>query len=256
VIWIQQADKLKKNIQEKLEVFFPRRIPSLYLILSASGWQKNTSFFKAVDKDGIVLEFAELKPWEKEKRLAEWVNKQAAAERKLISYQVCQSLVKQIGLDQSLIEQELKKLICFCGEKKEITGQDVDAICTRQSVDSVWLLGEAIFCRDAVAALRTAMALLEEQALLPLLRQMRSQFQTEYQVCLLLAQGKQAQDIAQEFPYMKGQILERHVRQARQYGLEAFKRGLIALDTAESRVKNSSIDDKLLLELLIMQLIH
>ena len=107
--------------------------------------------------------------------------------------------------------------------------------------------GEAIFCRDAAAALRIAMALLEEQALLPLLRQMRSQFQTEYQVCLLLVQGKHAQDIAQEFPYMKGQILERHMWQARQYGLEAFKRGLIALDIAESRVKNSSIDDKLLL---------
>ena len=55
VIWIQQADKLKKNIQEKLEVFFPRRIPSLYLILSASGWQKIPLFLKQSIKMALFL---------------------------------------------------------------------------------------------------------------------------------------------------------------------------------------------------------
>jgi DNA polymerase-3 subunit delta len=53
---------------------------------------------------------------------------------------------------------------------------------------------------------------------------------------------------------MKGQILERHIQQAQHYGLEAFKKGLLAIDESEMRAKNSSVDEKILLELLMMQL--
>ncbi len=255
VICIQQADKLKKSLQEELEKSFTRPLPAQYLILSAAGWNKNTSFYKAAEKAGIVLELAEIKPWEKEKRLAEWVNKQATAARKLMSFQVCQALVKQSGADPAMLAQELDKLICYCGEKKEITVQDVEAICTRQQLDSVWQLGEAIFRRDTSSALHMIHTLLMSgQALLPLLRQLRSQFQTEYQICLLLAQGKHAQDITQEFPYMKGQILERHIRQAQYYGLEACRQGLLSLDAIERLMKNSAVDDRLLAEILMMQL--
>ncbi len=255
VIWIQQAEKLKKTTQEILEKYFLRPLPSQTLLLSAPSWQKNTTFYKTVEKEGIILEFAELKPWEKEKRLAELVNKQAAAARKLISFQICQLLVKRIGIDQVLLEQEVEKLICYCGERKEITLQDVEMLCPKHQIDSVWQLGEALFRRDASAALQMAHAiLLDGQALLPLLRQIRSQFQTEYQICLLLTQGKQTSDITAEFPYMKGQILEKHVKQAQQYGLNAFKKGLLAIDATEMRAKNSAIEEKILIEILIMQL--
>jgi DNA polymerase III subunit delta len=255
VLWIQQAEKLNQAIQENLEKYFIHPLPSQFLIVSASSWKKSSSFYKMAEKEGIILEFPEVKPWEKEKQLVEWVNKQATVSRKLISYQVCQSLVKRIGNDQAILAQELEKIFCYCGEKKEITLQDVEAICPRLQSESIWQLGEALFRRDAAAALRMAHALLlEGQALLPLLRQIRSQFQTEYQICLLLAQGKQAQDIAQEFPYMKGPILDRHLLQAKQYGLDAFKRGLLAIDAAEMRSKNSSVDEKIVVELLIVQL--
>ena len=131
----------------------------------------------------------------------------------------------------------------------------MEALCHRQQVDTIWQLGEALFRRDAGASIQMVHALLMEgQPLLPLLRQIRSQFQTEYQICLLLAQGKLVSDISQEFPYLKGQILERHLHQAQQFGLESFKKGLIALDAAELRVKNSGADEKIIAELLIMQL--
>lgn len=255
VIWIEQADKLKKSIQENLEKYFAHPSSGHYLLLSCSGWQKNTSFYKAAEKEGIILDFAELKPWEKEQKLAEWLNKQATASRKLISYPVCQSLIKRIGNDQSLLKQEIEKLICYSGEKKEITLQDVEAVCPLQSVETIWQLGEALFRRDTPAALHMTSSLLAEgQSLLPLLRQIRSQFQTEIQISLLLAQGKGGAEIAQEFPYLKGQILDRHIRYAQQYGVEGFKRGLLALDATEIRVKNSSIDETILAELLILKL--
>lgn len=256
IIWIQKAEKLKSSLQENLEMYLKHPSPSQFLILSATSWNKSTSFYKTADKAGVILDFAELKPWEKEKRLIEWVSKQTTAARKLISYPVCQYLVKRIGNDQALLSQELDKLICYCSEKQEITRRDVEAICPHLQVDSIWQLGEAIFQRDSSTALQVGHSILMDgQPLLPLLRQIRSQFQNGFQISLLLSQGKQAQDIAQEFPQLKGQILEKNLQQARNYGIKAFKEGFLALEAAEMRAKNSSIDEKIILELLLMQLV-
>lgn len=255
VVCIQQFEDSKKNIQEKIEKNISHPQPSQYILLHATSWPKNSSFYKTAEKQGIVLDLVELKPWEKEKRLVAWVNKQATAARKLIPYPVCQLLVKRVGHDQGLLTQEIEKLMIYCADKKEITAQDVEAICIQEQADTIWQLGEAIFRRDTATALHIGNAfLIDGQALLPLLRQIRSQFQTELQVCLLVAQGKQGHEITQQFPYMKGQILERHLHQAQHYGLKAIKEGLLVIDETELRAKNSSTDERILLELLLCYL--
>lgn len=256
VIWIQQADKLKKELTEVIEHYLDHPNPSLYLLLTASTLTKTTHFYKKIEKTGVVLEFAELKPWEKEKKLIEWVSKQSTLARKVIPYQVCQYLVKHSHCDQGLVKQELEKLLCFVGEKKEITLQEVMAICTNTQVETIWLLGEAIFRRDPSTAIQIARGLLESgQSFFPLVRNLRTQVQTHYQICTLLALGKQASDVTQEFPYMKGQILERHLQFARQHGLEKFRTSLLTIDAIELQAKNSQVDEIFLLDLLIAKLI-
>lgn len=254
ILWIKEADKLKKGVQENLLKYLDKPDPSQTLLLSAASFLKNTNFYKAVDKAGVILDIAELKPWEKEQRLAEWLNKRAAVSRKVIAYPVCQLLVKRVGPDQTLLAQELEKLLCYIGERKEILQQDVEALCPKLHVDTIWQLGEALFRKDAAGAIPMMHSLLNEgQPLLLLLRQIRSQYQTGFQVSLLLAAGKQ-QEISQEFPYMKGQLLEKNIRQAQQYGTEAYQKGLIALDEAELRSKNSFAEEKIIAELLLFQL--
>ncbi len=255
IFWIQHADKLKKTLVDALEKYFARISSSQYLILTAPGWMKQTNFYKAVEKEGVILEIAEPKPWEKEKRLVEWATKQLSGKRKVISYQTCQALVKQTGLDSSLLAQELEKLLCYVGDRPEITSQDIIKICNYQPSDTVWQLGEAIFRRDAAASIHIVHSLLMDgQPLLPLLRQIRSQFQTQFQICLLLAQGKTAQEAVLDFPYLKGNLLDRTIQQAQRYGLESFRQGLLAIDAAEMRAKNSQVDEKLLIELLMIHL--
>lgn len=257
VIWIQQADKLKKTMQEHLEKYFLRPISSLYLIFSASTYGKQQQLYQVADQKGIILELPEIKPWEKEKKATEWVSKQATNERKTMSYQACQLLVKQIGIDYSLLSQEMEKLFNYCEEKKEISIQDVQAICSVLHCDSVFQLGEFIFKRETAKALQALQTLLMDgQVALPLLRQIRSQFQTTYQVALFIDQKKSAQEITKEFPYMKGQILDRQIQQAGAWSLQALCKGIIAIDKTEYQLKNSLANPHLLIELLIIQLIR
>lgn len=255
VIIVHQVEKLKKEELKSLEATLDRLPRTYFLILVSESLSTASTFYKKAEKSGVVLDFPDLKPWEREKRLMEWTAKQAAAYRKNMPYQAVQLLVKQIGPDPALLEQEFQKLLCYVGERKEITPQDIQAISTASHTETIWQLGEAIFMGDRKAAIHISRAMLsDDTALLSLLRQIRSQFQTEYQVCSLLNSGGGAQAVSAEFPYMRGQILENHIRMAGRYGMERFKKGLLAIDAAELKAKSSGPDPELLLELLILQL--
>lgn len=256
VILIQNAEKLSKSLMEQLENYYQNPNPSVCLIISATAINKATNFYKKGEKAGAALEFAEEKPWEKEKSLQSWVQTLATAESKKLDPQAALILIKQVGTDQSLLFQEIQKLVCYVGSRPDITAQDITAVCTQTHGENAWQLGEAIFKRDAAMALRISKGLMEEgTAVFSLLRQIRTQMQTEYQICSLLATGATPAMISEKFPYMRGQILDRHIQMAQNYGLTRFKKAMLKIDEMELLAKNSSIDPDVLAELLIVKLV-
>lgn len=255
LIVIQNADKFDKASSVKLEAYFSSPNRTVCLVLIAPTVNRATNLYKKAEKVGVILDVAEEKPWEREKSLVDWLRSTAAAIGKQIDQQTCQLLLKQLGTDQTLLHQELQKLACYVGEKPAINEKDVAAICGNVNSENAWQLGEAIFRRDALTALRISKALLMEgTAIIALLRQIRSQFQTEYQICSILTQGGTSADITQEFPYMRGQILDRHIQHARGYGMPYFKKGLLKIDETELQAKSSSADPDFLVEMLIVKL--
>ena len=164
-------------------------------------------------------------------------------------------MVKQIGTDQLLLQNELQKIICYVDSRSKIEAADIAAICTSVNTENAWQLSEAIFKRDTATALRITRALLDDgTALIALLRQIRSQFQTDFQICSMLAQGKTGADVSKEFPYMRGTILDKHLSQSHSYGMLSFKRGIMAIDKTELQAKNSGLDNTFLADMLIVTL--
>jgi DNA polymerase III subunit delta len=255
VFLINQADKLVKSSLQALEGYFASPNPAIYLILSAASINHATNFYKKAEKVGVVLEFPEEKPWEKEKTLREWIATKVAQEGKQIVPAAANALLKQIGFDQALLVQEIEKLYCYIGERKEITLEDVGEISCLVNTENIWQLGEAIFRGQVADALRIMKNLLDDgSAFLGLLRQIRSQFQTSYQICSILAAGGSGLEVTQHYPYMKGQILERNMQLAQSYGMSRFKAGMLTIDEMELKAKNSPSGDALLAELLIIKL--
>lgn len=256
ILLINQADKIEKSILEKLEEYFIHPSPLIVLIISASSISHSTNFYKKAEKHGIVLDIPEEKSWEKEKLRKEWVFSKVASEGKKIDPLACQLILKQVGTDSALLSQEIEKLFCFIGDRKEITPRDVESVCSNESQENIWQLGESIFRRDGNTSLRITKGMLEDGvALLSLIRQIRTQFQTEFQVCSLLTAGGNGTDVMKLFPYMKGQILERHMHAAQNYGMARFKKGMLEIDNTELLAKNSSVDPSLLAEMLIIKLV-
>lgn len=255
IFLIHNCEKISKSLIEKLEPYFNHLPRQTYLILSFSTLASNTNLYKKLEKQGIILDIAEEKPWEKEKSLQTWLIAEAATQRKSIDPQASQILIKQIGADKALLQQELNKLICYVGERDSITLKDISAISTGIPSDNIWQLGEAIFKKEASEALRISRGILEEgAALLSLLRQIRTQFQTELEVGCILARGGNGEDVSRRFPYMKGGILNRHLQMAQSYGVAKLKEGILQIDAAELKAKNSASDPQLLSELLMIRL--
>lgn len=254
-VHVREVDKIKKsNGLDSLQRYLNKPHPSKYLILTTNSMRKDDALYKMVEKAGIILDVPEPKPWEKEKMCVEWLIQRASQAKKKLSFAGSQHLVKHLGVDQTLLENELEKLCCYIGQRNEITIQDIDLLCTRVSVDTIWQLGEAILQRESASSLSMARRILENSELIPFIRQLRSQFQTQYQIANLLAQGKQPSDITQEFTYMKGQILDRNIHTAKTYGLTSLREGLLLLDATEWQAKNSVDSPTLLIDLLIVKL--
>lgn len=255
IVVVNNGEKLLKPAMTRFEGYFAHLNRNACLIVSAASINHSTNFYKKGEKAGVILEIAEEKPWEKEKSVGEWIRQRISEEGKAISPTAIQLIQKQAGTDLGLINGEIEKLMCYIGDRKEITIQDVGAICASVNIETGWQLGDAIFRRDASSALRITKALLQDGvAFLALLRQIRSQFQSKYQICSIMASGGSPADVAHQYPYMKGQILDKNIQAATQYGLSRFKKGMIKIDQTETQAKNSQTDEGLLAELLIVTL--
>lgn len=256
IIFVALSEKPSKSLSKALEDYCSKPSRSAYLVISSAAVNHSTNFYKNAEKSGVILEIAEEKGREKERSLIEWATAKVTAAGKKIESQACQYLLQQLGTDQATLHNELEKLLCYIGDRPTITAQDVSAICASINIETIWQLGEAIFKRDAPAALRISKAMLDDgTAFLALVRQIRNQFQTEFQVCSILANGGGSSDISRQFPYMTGFILDRHQKMAQSYGMQHFKKGMQQIDTIEVMAKNSALDHNFLAEMLIMKLV-
>jgi len=64
------------------------------------------------------------------------------------------------------------------------------------------------------------------------------------------------QQVTKVFPYLKGGLLEKKIQLVKNYGLDRFQMALVCLLEVEIKAKNSSVDSKLLLEILIAKLTY
>lgn len=251
VVVFENAHELKKEDTAKLETYFSEPDPSVFLILSSKSINRATRFYKQSEKAGVILDIEPEKPWEKEASLIEFVSSWFKREKIQLQAGVAQALVKSVNNDQGLLQHEMDKIVCYLGERQEVSHEDLQLIVAGQTVQNAWQLGDAIFSRRGGEALLISHHLLESgEPVIGLLRALRTQFQTRY-----MGATAQPEDVQARFPYLRGQMLHKQIQQARQFGADSCRKGLLLIDEAELLAKNSSLTPDILLESLIFNLV-
>jgi DNA polymerase III subunit delta len=252
---LQEVDKLKGPALQLLEHYCAHPHTALSLVMTAAAFPASSALYKHVDKEGCVLDVAALKPWEREKELVHWLIAEAQAQRKSLNQPVAQLMVQRSGMNKQWLSTELEKLICYVGERAQLTQEDIDSIGVKAQEEVIWEFCKAIFQRRAAAAACYVQELIDQEMdALALLAQLRSQFQRGLHICSLLSQGGAAHDITKAYPYLKGNLLGRTIETAQQYGAEKLRQGLVTLYKAEIACKSQVVSPEALLDSVIVKL--
>ncbi|CRX39232.1 DNA polymerase III subunit delta [Estrella lausannensis] len=254
LVVVEEADKIAKKEQERLNDWIKGSAKGACLALVSSSLRKNSALFQLVEKYGVILDVPEVKPWAKEKQAVEWILSKAEERKASLDPAAAALLVEWIGSDKDTLLMELEKLTLYTDGKRKISCKDVSALSEAVSKESVFKLAEALFNRDARKAISIQSALKREgiQAIAEI-KMLRQQFEVELQVAILASEGHD-EAIAALFPYMKGFILQQHKKQALTYGAASLRKGLIAIDKAELMLKSVPADPEMIVDKLIAEL--
>jgi DNA polymerase-3 subunit delta len=132
------------------------RWENVRLLISAGKVDKRKTFFKTLEKIGLVENFAGLSADDKDwAERAEVAARTAVRSRQQdISEEALGELVSRVGPNPRQLENEIEKLCLFAGNRKKIEFADVNAVCTRNKTARAFALGDALGDRDLPRLLR------------------------------------------------------------------------------------------------------
>lgn len=235
---IENAQDLSDKAQELVITFAKKPTPKVTLLLHATG--KN-DFAKHMR----VIEVPEVKPWDKAAKMADWVLGYLKAQGIKTSTQVAALIAATGTNDRFYLSQELEKIICYVGDKKEITLDDVQAIGALEHEETVWHLGDAFLQRDKAKAMVVLQQLLDQQVSAFLIsRQLRN---VCHQALMMLSLHQTGANVQEHFPQLRGKMFEKNFRLAEQAGSLFLTQSLIKLDSLELALKDSPFDETTLL---------
>lgn len=251
---LYDIDQLNDEALESIGSYVANPSPWAIVLMTATSFPPQSKLVKGIEKNGVVVRCKEEKPWDKEKRLAGWVAYEAREAGVTFPASLIQMFIKSV--DPACLKNELEKLICFAGEKKEITKEAIKQITCPMRQETLWQLGDAVLEGAFPKAVVIGSALLEEgMAFIQLLAHLRSQMHTGMQI-LQVYKKEGSQGVAASFPYLKGGLLEKKLSLLQHYGLFRIQTALICLFDMEVQAKNSAADPHLLLETLLTKLTH
>lgn len=213
--------------------------PDVIMIFCASNSKSIVELYQKGKKEMIALDVSEEKPWDRERRLQEWIKDEAGKVGKQISTEATTELMRNLGTDLATLDQELKKLITYVGSKATLDKKDIKAICGSRDLATGWSLAEMLVWKHPIA--------LQEKAgdlgfLFPFLGQIRYQLQLGAQIAELLGRKVTMPDLEQHFPSVRPQNLDKFIPVAARRGSAFFLKGLLRLYDFEFTAKSSSVD--------------
>ena len=239
-----------KNKTEELADYLENLPPYLVLLFSESEVDKRTKTFKAVQKAGHVVEFAE----QTEETLTRWILTRMKKEGKKITQKTMQQFLQRTGTDMSRIDNELEKLLSYCAKKEVITDQDVEAICSTQVTNQIFDMVRFVTehrQKEALDRYYDLLALKERP--MRILYLIGRQYQQLLQIGGLSREGIPQNEIASVVgvpPF----VVRKTLGLANRYGEIELQKILEELTKLEEDVKTGRLDETLSVELAIVKL--
>lgn len=238
-----------KNACPELSEYVPGLPRETILLFVESEVDKRSKLFKAVKQAGRVTELNR----QDAKTLTAWVSGMIRREKKNITNSAMNRFLEMAGDDMENISHELEKLLSYTLDKDAIELTDVEAVCTVTTESRVFDMIRAVAEKRQKQALDLYYDLLSmKEPPMRILFLIARQFNQMLQIKDLREQGFDSASIAQKTG-MAPFVVKRGLAQSEQFSKTMLKQIVEDCVNAEADVKSGRLDDRLAVEMLIVQ---
>lgn len=249
VVIYRDVDKLKEKDWEVLQPLFDSPVDTCTFILVAEKVDKRKKYFKKISEKGILVELK--RPYENQvPAWIEYISYKNGVELDKNSISLIQQLV---GGHLDEVNNELKKLSQFLGDKKKATHEDILKVVSRSRIDSIFDLTDAIGRKDKGNALVYLANLLENGqseigVMALILRHVR--------ILAALSEGKKNGLRGGQLSQKAGvpsYFLQKYMDQCRVWDDKKISKTIHALHKTDLALKSSPVSSHIWLENFILQ---
>ncbi|MCB1181633.1 MAG: DNA polymerase III subunit delta [Chlamydiia bacterium] len=253
-LFIHGVDRFPGLILEKIIDYVLSPNQWTILVFVASKLVAHSKFYIACDRCGGILHLSTKKPWEIEKETIDWLMHLAAKEGVVLKHSEAKHFIEAVGVDRLRLCKELEKVICYLGDRQEITRADIFAISSFISHETIWKLTDALFRKETVKALTISRSLLNQEiSIFLLLSTLRTQMQIPLQILSYYRSGGHPA-VGAAFPYLKGGVIEKKVQEAVSLGDSFFQKAIVRIGVADRKLRSQTTDPMQIMERLIIEL--
>lgn len=239
-----------KNAVPEMAEYLAQMPKTTVIIFVEEEVDKRNKLFKAVKNKGRVVNFER----QKADTLFRWILGILKREGKNITRSTMELFLEKTGDDMENISMELEKLLCYTMDREVITSEDVETICTTQTVNKVFAMVDAIADKQQKKALDLYYDLLTlKEAPMRILFLISRQFHILLLVKELRDQGYNGSILAEKASVPPFTV-KNYVRQAGYFTMEQLRRGINLMVETEEAVKTGKLNDTLAVELIIVQM--
>ena len=239
----------KKDETEKMSKYLDKLVDSTIIIFTESEIDKRSKLYKKVGERGYVCEFKS--PTERE--MAEWIGKLFKKEGILISNNITTAILGIVDNDMENIESEVKKLILYKMNEKEVTLDDVQTICTRSVESKIFDLVDAVGNKDSKVALNIfSNLIMMKQSPIMVISMLARQFRLLLECLELKERGVSDSEIAHKMG-QKSFIVRKISKQCANFTKSKLIDALKDCLNSDTVIKTGKMSDTLAVEVLIIK---
>ena len=239
-----------KNASLELAEYLENIPETTYFLFVENEVDKRGRLYKTVKKYGSVVEFSR----QTEDMLMRWILGILKKEQKNITRSTMELFLEKTGTDMNQIGMELEKLLSYTMGREVITAEDVEAICTSQTVNKIFEMISAMAEKNQRKALDLYYDLLAlKEAPMRILYLIARQFNQIMLISELNEQGLGREAIAEKLG-IQSFIVRNGIRYARSFSAEQLRYAVETAVQTETDVKTGKLDEKLAVELVIVEM--
>ena len=238
-----------KSSNDELAIYIKNMPDYLIIIFVEEQIDKRNKLYKSVSETGYVSEMNA----QPVSVLTKWIKGLFNAENKEITGDAVTCLLDRTGASMNLIKQEIEKLVTYVDNRPVIEKQDVEAVCSTQTVSRIFEMISAIGEKNQQKALKLYYDLLTlKEKPMSILFLIVRQFNGILQVAQGLSQGKNNSSLAKEIgiqPFLVG----KYGSCARKFTPEILYSALKDCAQVEEDVKSGKLIDRIAVEMIIIK---